>query len=77
LRHLVDSFIVAVALSLSASAHAVDQAALDALLNEAMKHWQAPGSSVVVVRGDEVIYSGEIPLREFQEGQGESAAQLS
>lgn len=50
------SLIVAVALSLPASAQAVDQAALDALMNEAMKYWQAPGSAVVVVRGDEVVY---------------------
>ncbi|MGE0129794.1 MAG: serine hydrolase [Blastocatellales bacterium] len=50
------SVVIAVALALSASAQAVDQAALDVVMNEAMKYWQAPGSAVVVVRGDEVIY---------------------
>ncbi|MGH9751387.1 MAG: serine hydrolase [Blastocatellia bacterium] len=56
LRHLISSFIFAIALSLSVSAQAVDQAALDALVSEAMKHWQTPGSAVIVVRGDEVVY---------------------
>ncbi|HKQ78155.1 MAG TPA: serine hydrolase [Blastocatellia bacterium] len=56
LRHLVSSFIITIALSLSASAQTADRAALDALMNEAMKHWQTPGSAVVVVRGDEVVY---------------------
>ncbi len=60
LRQLFFTLAVAVALSLSASAQAVDQAApapaLDALMSEAMKYWQAPGSAVVVVRGDEVVY---------------------
>jgi len=55
LRNVV-SVAAAVALSLSVSAQAVDPAALDALMNEAMKYWQAPGSAVVVVRGDEVVY---------------------
>src|SRR5512145_2266794 len=56
LRNVFLALAVVVALSLSASAQAVDQAALDALINEAMKHWQTPGSAVVVVRGAEVVY---------------------
>src|SRR5262245_865461 len=56
LRNIVLPLAVVVLLSVSASAQAVDQAALDALMNEAMKHWQTPGSAVVVVRGDEVVY---------------------
>ncbi len=40
----------------SVFAQAVDQAALDTLMNEAMKHWQTPGAAIVVVRGDEVVY---------------------
>src|SRR5215510_15736192 len=56
LRNIVLPLAVVVLLSISASAQAVDQAALDALMNEAMKHWRAPGSAVVIVRGDEVVY---------------------
>jgi CubicO group peptidase (beta-lactamase class C family) len=56
LRNVVLALAATLALSLSASAQAVDQAALDALISEAMKHWQVPGSAVVVVRGDEVVY---------------------
>src|SRR5262245_23919299 len=56
LRNIVLPLAVVVLLSVSASAQAVDQAALDALMNEAMRHWQTPGSAVVVVRGDEVVY---------------------
>lgn len=51
LRNVVSALALVVAFSLSASAQAVDQAALDALMNEAMKHWQTPGSAVAVVRG--------------------------
>jgi len=56
LRNIVLPLAVVVLFSISASAQAVDQAALDALMNEAMKQWQAPGSAVVIVRGDEVVY---------------------
>ncbi len=56
LRNVVLALAIAVTLSMSVLAQAVDQAALDALMNEAMKHWQTPGSAVVVVRGDEVVY---------------------
>src|SRR5262245_28425018 len=56
LHSLILALAVAVAVSTSALAQAVDQAALDALMNEAMRHWQTPGSAVVVVRGDEVVY---------------------
>jgi CubicO group peptidase (beta-lactamase class C family) len=37
-------------------AQSIDASALDAIVNEAMKHWQTPGAAVVIVRGDEVIY---------------------
>src|SRR5215510_12139006 len=47
---------ISVVVSTTALAQSVDQAALDALMNEAMKHWQTPGASVVVVRGDEIVY---------------------
>ena len=56
LRDIILALAVAVALSLSASAQAIDQSALDALMNEAMKYWQTTGSAVVAVRGDEVVY---------------------
>ncbi len=56
IRKVVLALAAVLTLSLSASAQAVDQAALDALMSEAMKHWQTPGSAVVVVRGDEVVY---------------------
>lgn len=39
-----------------ASAQALEQAALDAAMTEAMTFWQTPGAAVVVVRGDEVVY---------------------
>lgn len=37
-------------------AQTIDASALDAIVNEAMKHWQTPGAAVIVVRGDEVVY---------------------
>jgi CubicO group peptidase (beta-lactamase class C family) len=42
--------------SLTSFAQAVDPAALDALMESAMKHWAPPGAAVVVVRGDQVVY---------------------
>lgn len=50
------SLLLTIALSSLVFSQAIDQAALDAAMNEAMKHWQTPGSAVVVVRGDEVVY---------------------
>src|SRR5215470_18888241 len=56
LSRIVVALTIAAAVSLSAAAQSVDQAALDAVMNDAMKYWQTPGSAVVVVRGDEVVY---------------------
>lgn len=38
------------------SAQAVDEAAIDALIKDTLKAWQAPGAAVVIVRGDQVVY---------------------
>ncbi|MBY0523480.1 MAG: serine hydrolase [Gemmataceae bacterium] len=37
-------------------AQATDAAAIDAIVQEAVKAWKVPGAAVAVVRGDEVIY---------------------
>ncbi|MGH9840130.1 MAG: serine hydrolase domain-containing protein, partial [Blastocatellia bacterium] len=55
---------VALVFSSLAYAQGVDQAALDSIMNEAMKFWQTPGASVVVVRGDEVVYLKGFGLRD-------------
>ncbi|MGH9834143.1 MAG: serine hydrolase [Blastocatellia bacterium] len=68
-RHVIFSVIVALTLSFSAFAQAVDQSALDALMNEAMKHWQTPGAAVVVVRGDEVVYLKGFGVRDVNTKQ--------
>lgn len=39
-----------------ARAQAVDQAALDRIMMDAVEFWSVPGASIVVVRGDEVVY---------------------
>ncbi len=55
-KSLFTVFLILFGFSSVSFAQAVDQAALDALMNEAMKYWQTPGAVVVVVRGDEVVY---------------------
>lgn len=39
-----------------AFAQAVDQAALDQVMNQALGHWQTPGAAIVVVKDDQVVY---------------------
>src|SRR5689334_10207594 len=53
---IVFAMAIVVAIAVSARAQTTDQAALDAVLNDAMKYWQTPGAAVVIVRGDEVVY---------------------
>jgi CubicO group peptidase (beta-lactamase class C family) len=50
-------------------AQAIDQAALDAIMDEAMKHWRTPGASIVVVRGDEVVYIKGFGVKDVKTGQ--------
>ncbi len=56
-------FIRAVAL-----AEGADRAALDAILQEAMKTWQVPGAAIAVVKGDEVVYSKGFGERKLGSG---------
>jgi CubicO group peptidase (beta-lactamase class C family) len=46
-------------------AQAVDPAAVDAIVREALKAWQVPGAAVAVVRGDEVVYLKGHGVREI------------
>jgi CubicO group peptidase (beta-lactamase class C family) len=50
-------------------AQAVDQAALDAVMSDAMKSWQTPGAAIVVVRGDEVVYLKGFGVRDVKSKQ--------
>ena len=47
-----------------AAAQAIDSAAVDALVQDAMKSWQVPGAAVAIVRGDEVVYLKGFGVRE-------------
>jgi CubicO group peptidase (beta-lactamase class C family) len=47
----------------SSSAQTVDQAGLDAILNEAMTYWRTPGAAMVVVKGDDAVYLKGIGVR--------------
>lgn len=48
-----------------AAAQSIDPAAVESLVQEAVKAWQVPGAAVVVVRGDEVVYLKGTGVREL------------
>jgi CubicO group peptidase (beta-lactamase class C family) len=50
--------------SAAAAEPRLDPAALDAIVNDALKAWHAPGMAVAVVRGDEVVYLKGFGVRE-------------
>jgi len=43
-------------LAVTASAQYIDTPGIDKLMNEAMKHWQTPGASIVVVKDDQIVF---------------------
>lgn len=49
----------------AARGQAIEAAAVDAVLQEALKAWQAPGVAVVIVKGDEVVYIKGLGVREL------------
>jgi CubicO group peptidase (beta-lactamase class C family) len=49
----------------AAPAQTVDATAVDAVVQEALKAWQVPGSAVAMVRGDEVVYLKGHGVREL------------
>src|SRR5688572_4920798 len=48
----------------SAVARSVDTAAIDKLVEDALKAWQVPGAAIAIVRGDEVVYLKGYGVRE-------------
>jgi len=56
---------LAPALPAAAPAQSVDATAFDAVVQEALKAWQVPGSAVAMVRGDEVVYLKGHGVREL------------
>src|SRR5262245_33412817 len=56
---------LAPALPVAAPAQTVDAPAVDAVVQEALKAWQVPGSAVAMVRGDEVVYLKGHGVREL------------
>ena len=49
----------------TAVAQSVDTAAIDKLVEDALKEWQVPGAAIAVVRGDEVVYLKGYGVREI------------
>ena len=47
------------------AAPAVDQAALDRIVNEAMSVWQIPGAAIVVVKDGRIIHARGYGVREL------------
>ncbi len=58
--------ILALSLALLAPAYsqAVDTAAIDKIMQEALQTWQVPGAAIAVVKGDEVVYMKGYGVRE-------------
>ncbi len=47
------------------AAEPIDSRAVDAIVQDAMKSWQVPGSALAIIRGDEVAYLKTFGVREF------------
>src|SRR5262245_34796964 len=43
----------------------IDAAAVDAIMEDALKAWKVPGAAVAIVRGDEVVYIKGFGVREL------------
>jgi CubicO group peptidase (beta-lactamase class C family) len=56
LRSALAVLVIALACQWAALAQAVDSAAIDKLMQNAMKEWQVPGTALAIVRGNEVVY---------------------
>jgi CubicO group peptidase (beta-lactamase class C family) len=65
LRHAIVAFVIALTLQTAASAQTIDAAAIDRIMEEALKVWEVPGASVAIVRGDEVVYLKGFGTREL------------
>src|SRR5262245_26484877 len=57
--------VLVLALGRAAAAAPPDPAAVDAILAEALKTWQAPGLAAAIVREDEVVYLKGAGAREL------------
>ncbi len=63
-------FLLVILTSASASyAQAVDAAAVDAIMENALKAWQVPGASLAIVRGDEIVYLKGYGVKELNTRQ--------
>jgi CubicO group peptidase (beta-lactamase class C family) len=60
------ALLILFAICSSSFAQAVDQAALDALMNEAMNYWKTPGAAIVIVRGDDIVYIKGFGVRDVK-----------
>lgn len=56
IRYFALALALLLPLSSTSQAQSLDAAAIDAIIQEAMKAWQVPGAAVVIVKGDEVVY---------------------
>ena len=58
-------FIAILGLQSVAFAQSVDSAAIDRLVEDALKEWQVPGAAIAIIRGDEVVYLKGYGVREL------------
>src|SRR5271166_1882679 len=58
-------------LALASTAHgqSIETAAVDAIVQDALKAWQVPGAAVVIVKGDQVVYAKGQGVREIGSDQ--------
>lgn len=58
------AFAVILAAGPAAHGQSIETAAVDAIVRDAMKAWQVPGAALVIVQGDQVVYSKGHGVRE-------------
>lgn len=68
-RRLLLALLAALLCSFAVQAQNPETAALDAIMEQALKHWQTPGAAAVVVRDGQVIYLKGFGLRDINTKQ--------
>src|SRR5262245_41611289 len=66
---LLSLLILQPALLAQAQAPAIDTAAIDVIMQDALKAWQAPGAAIAIVKGDEVVYLKGFGVKEVGTSQ--------
>jgi len=64
-RYVLFTLALSLALQLAASTQSIDSAAIDKIMQDALKAWGGPGAAIAIVRDNEVVYIKGFGVREL------------